>query len=265
MPETNGGFRMFRRHVRLLSRVGPLAAALALYGSSGPAAQEPPLPSARSVIDRSVQAMGGAGAFRAIASMRAKGVFTMVDQQVSGELEMIAARPNRMLTRVTVAGLGQIEEGYDGKIGWSIDPLSGPSLVSGRALQERADEAWFDAPLHDERYVREMTVLARELFDKRPVYRVKVVSTGGTEQIELFDVETGHQIGAEASRETPLGVLPTVSRFGEFRQFGALTFPTRISQRALAMEQVFTLTSYEFDTMPASAFELPAVIKALIK
>ena len=256
---------MFRRHARVLGRVASLAAALLVCRSAGPAAQEAPLPTARAVVDRSVQAMGGAAAFRAISSMRAKGVFSMVDQQVSGELEMIAARPNKLLTRVTVPGLGQIEEGYDGKIGWSINPLSGPSLVSGRALQERADEAWFDAPLHDERFVREMTVLGRELFDKRPVYRLKVVSTGGTEQIELFDVETGQQIGAEASRETPLGVLPTVTRFSEFRKFGALTFPTRVSQRALAMEQVFTLTSYEFDAVPANAFDLPAVIKALIK
>jgi hypothetical protein len=258
---------MFRRRNVLWSFIGPL---ITLVVSAWPAAPEaqvqaPALPTARAIVDRAVQAMGGAKAFTAISSMRAKGTFSIAGQQVSGQFEMLAARPNRMLTRVSVPGIGQIEEGYDGKVGWSIDPLSGPSVLSGRALQERADEAWFDASLHDDRFVREMTVLGRELLDQRPVYRVKVVTLGGTEQIELFDVETGHLVGAEASRETPLGVLPTISRFGDFRQFGALTFPTRISQRALAMEQVFTLTAYEFTAVPPATFELPAVIKALIK
>jgi hypothetical protein len=36
-------------------------------------------------------------------------------------------------------------------------------------------------------------------------------------------------------------------------------------QRLLGIEQVVTFTWYEFDTVPATAFDLPAVIKALIK
>ena len=103
---------------------------------------------------------------------------------------------------LTKEGLSQA---YDGKVGWSIDPVSGPALVVGRALTERADESWFDAPLHVENFVRQATMVGREDFDRRAAYRIKLVLASGLEQEELFEVETGLQIGLEARRETPFG------------------------------------------------------------
>jgi hypothetical protein len=178
---------------------------------------------------------------------------------------MMAARPNKLLTRITITGIGPVEEGYDGKIGWSVDPFRGPALITGRALDERADEAWFDAPLHGTDQVREMTVLGKEEFDGRQVHRVKVVTLRGTEQFELFDEKTGLQAGIEATRETPMGIMPTTTMFRDYQRFGQLTFPSKVVQRILGQEQVFTFTLYEFNAVPATLFDLPPAIKALIK
>lgn len=244
------------------------AAAMALFvwvaGVGGSAAQAP-LPNAQQIVAKSVEAMGGAAAFKAVKSMRARGTFALTAQQITGSLEVVSARPNKIVTKIAIAGLGQVEEGYDGKVAWSIDPMSGPALVTGRQLIERADESWFDAPLHAPDYVKEMTVIGREEFDGRDAYRLKVVTASGGEQFEFFDTATGLLIGFEASRATPMGVVPTTGIFRDFQKFGALTFPATLIQRALGLEQVLTFASYEFDTVPASAFDLPAVIKALIK
>jgi hypothetical protein len=228
-------------------------------------AQAAALPTAREIIDRYIKETGGTVAFKAIQSMKAKGTFTVTGQAMSGNIEMMAARPNKLLTKISVPGIGAFEEGFDGKVAWSIDPLNGPSLITGRALNEHADEAWFDAPLHGTDHVKDMTVLGKEVFEGRPVYRVKVVSQRGTEQIEFFDVATGLQAGLEATRETPMGTMPTTAVFGDYRRFGQLTFPAKMVQRVFGQEQVVTFSAYEFDSVPASAFDLPAVIKALIK
>ncbi len=60
----------------------------------------------------------------------------------------MAARPNKLLRKVEIPSVGHVESGYDGKVGWSIDPLAGPSLLTGRELSEIADDAWFDGTLH---------------------------------------------------------------------------------------------------------------------
>ena len=256
---------MFRRSSRGLVRVVTLAAAALLITSTGTRADQTPLPSAREIIDRFINASGGVAALTAVKTIRARGTLTIPSQQLSGSFELMGARPNKSITRATIEGIGSVEEGYDGKIGWSIDPIGGPSLVTGKALTERADESWFDAPLHAPDYVREMTVMGREDLDKRPAYRVKVVLRSGTEQMEFFDVETGLQLGIVATRETPLGPMATTTLFQDYRKFGALMYPGKVVQRLLGIEQVVTFATYEFDNVPPTAFDLPAVIKALIK
>lgn len=259
---------MVRRRPRILVRVVPVVAAVAVLWPGGIAARQEKtvtLPGARDIVDRFVKATGGAAAFKSITSMRAKGTFTVTGQQLTGELEMMAARPNKLLTRISMTGIGQIEEGYDGKVGWSIDPLRGPALVTGRSLSERADEAWFDAPLHGSDHVKEMTVVGQEDLDGRQVYRLKVVSVRGTEQFEFFDVETGLQAGVEASRDTPFGIVPTKTLLKDYQRFGLLTFPSKVVQRILGQEQVFVFTVYEFNSVPPTMFELPPAIKALVK
>jgi hypothetical protein len=256
---------MLTRGFRVPVRVVSAAAALVLACAAGPRAQQASLPSAREILDRSVQAAGGTAAFKAVRSIRARGTVTIPAQKLSGEVEMLAARPNKTLTRATMAGIGQLEEGYNGKIGWSIDPVSGPALIVGRELMDRSDEAWFDAPLHAADFVKSATVVGREDFDRRPAYRLKVVLASGAEQDELFDVDTGLPIGLEARRETPFGSAPTTTIHRDYRKYGALMLPSSQVQRVLGIEQVVTFTSYEFNVVPGNAFDPPPAVKALIK
>jgi zinc protease len=254
---------MVRRSLGRLSCA--LAVLLLVTQSAVPASQTQNLPTAREIVDRFVKASGGEAALKAIKSMRVKGTFSIVGQSLTGELDMLSARPNRMLMRVTIPAIGTLEEGFDGKIGWSMDPLQGPSLVKDRQLSERADEAWFDAELHQDDYIKEMTVVGRESLDKRDVYRLKVVTLRGNEQFELYDVDNGLQVAVEASRDTPLGIVPSVVLMKEYQKFGAVQMPTRVVQRVLGQEHIFAFSSYEFDSVPAETFDLPPAIKALIK
>lgn len=258
---------MVRRYPRGLVRTAVLMVAVVAAWPDRPFvdAASHQLPSAREIVDKFVKATGGVEAFKAVSSMRARGSFTIAGQNLSGSLEMLAARPDKLLTRISMGGVGQIEEGYDGKVGWSIDPFRGPSLVTGRSLTERADEAWFDAPLHHSDHVKEMTVQGSEQLNGRTVYRLKVVTVRGTEVMELFDAETGHQVGLEASRETPFGIVPMKAFMQNYQRFGQLTFPSRLVQSVLGQEQVFVFSDYEFNVVPAATFDLPASIKALIK
>jgi hypothetical protein len=99
----------------------------------------------------------------------------------------------------------------------------------------------------------------------RDVYRLKVVTLRGNEQFELYDAENGLQVAVEASRDTPLGIVPSVALMEEYQKYGAVLVPTKVVQRVLGQEHVFSFTSYEFDTVPANTFDLPPAIKALIK
>jgi hypothetical protein len=244
-----------------------MAVALAVFAHSAPlpATQDAPLPPGKEILARHVKAIGGEAAFKALKSVRATGRLEMAAQQISGDFEMLAARPNKQRMRVTITGFGQVESGYDGKIGWRIDPASGPAVLAGKELAEAADDAAFDAVLYGPDFVSDITTVARVQFEGRPAYKVKLALKSGNERFEYFDVESGFQIGSESSRTTQMGVMPVVSILSDYRKFGALMWPTGLVQRLMGIEQVVTITSYEYDVVAADAFGLPPAIKALIK
>ena len=242
------------------------AAAAWLFASGhGVRAQQTPLPSAQEILARHVAAIGGEAAWRAVASMHATGAFSLTAQGLSGTIDMQAARPARVRIVITLAGLGKVESGYDGKVGWTIDPLAGPSLLSGRELSEMADEAFFDAALHGADYIKAFEPVGRETFAQKPAYRVRVVLKSGTEQFEFFDVASGLLLGFEGSRAMPMGVVPTTEIIDEYKTFKGLTLPTSVTQRALGFETQIRIANFEFDTVAPTAFDLPPAIKALIK
>jgi hypothetical protein len=257
---------MFRRFDLRLVRIAVGLTGLLVSGQAWPLSAKQAAPAtAKEVVARHIAAIGGEAAYKAIKSMRARGTFSMVAQGVTGEFELLAARPNKMVLRVTVSGIGRIESGYDGKVAWSIDPVSGPTVMKGRQLTETADDAFFDAPLHGPDHVKELALVGPEEFDKRKAIKIKVVFNSGNEQAEYFDTETGLQIGSEGPRETPMGVVPTVGILRDYKKFQNLQMPTTLVQRILGIEQLMQISSYEFDVVPPDTFELPAAIKALIK
>jgi hypothetical protein len=245
----------------------PLAlfAVLSVSLAAVPAAQNAPtLPAAKDLIAKHVAAIGGQKAFKAISSMRIRGRFEMA-QSPGGDFEIIQARPDKMVQRIEVARMGHAESGYDGKIGWTINPQSGAELLVGRQLAELADDAWFDGTLHEADHVREMTTVEKTEFGGRPAFKIKVTLVSGHEEFEYYDVEQGWAIGSEARRDTQMGVLPTTSWLKEYKKFGTLMFPTVIVQRVLSSEQSLNVATLEYDVVQPKEFDPPPAVKALIK
>ena len=229
------------------------------------ATTQAPLPSGKDIIARHIEAIGGEAAWKSLKSMRATGTFSLPAQGMSGTLDLMSARPARMRLRVTLEGVGKIESGYDGKVGWTIDPISGPAVLKDRELTEMADDSSFDGVLYGPEFIKEFVPVGREEFGRTPALKVKVTLQSGTEQFEYFDAATGLYLGFEGTRATPMGNVPTTEMLSNYKPFGKVKLPTTIKQRALGFETEIAIAVVEFDTVPADAFDLPAVIKALIK
>jgi len=253
----------------------PLILAAAVASAAAPARPAPPapsenaapeapaLPSAEEVLERHRNAVGGAEAIRKHRSRRVHGRFELTAQGIQGPLEMLAAAPDRLLLRMDVAGLGRIERGFDGSIGWSIDPGVGPRLLDGRELHELQHSADFYSELKDLSEFASATVLERSTFEGRDCYAVKLVRRTGIELTEYYEVATGLLAGSRMESTSAMGSIPTTSVVDEYREFDGVRLPTRARQRAMGVEWVLTITAVEHDSVPADAFAPPADISAL--
>jgi len=257
-----------------LALASVLAAAPAVLAGQAPQAQPAPapkavtsaeLPSARSIIDRHVRAIGGRKAILSHTSLHATGTMTVAGSGITGVLHVYGAKPNKSLVKIGLGGIGELLEGFDGTTGWTLNPVTGPMLAQGKELEEKKFDADFYSDLHESgRYVSMKTV-EKTTFGGRPCYKLSLVRKSGGEDFDYYDVETGLKAGATGTRESAMGPLSLTQASSDYRKFGDLLMPTTMKQTAMGVEQVLTITTVEFDNVPPSMFEPPAQIKALLK
>jgi hypothetical protein len=275
--------------VRLRQRAAAVAMASALFGAVGFAQtpQAPPaprtvqprslppsapaespsatLPSARTIIDRYVEAIGGRKAILAHSSTHASGTMSMPSSGVSGAVDLYSARPNKSFIKLTLGGIGEVQEGFDGTVGWSMSAITGPMLTLGKELEQKKFDAAYDADLHDPGRYKAMQTIEKTTFEGRPCYKLSLTHLDGTEDIEYYDVENRFKVGAVATRDSPMGPVQVTQLYGDYKKFGDLLVPTTMKQATMGVQQVLTFTVVEFDTVQPSVFEPPAAIKALLK
>jgi hypothetical protein len=233
--------------------------------SAEKAADQSGLPSARSIIDRHVKAIGGREAVLSHTSSHATGSMTVTGSGITGVLDVYAAKPDKSLVKINLGGIGDVIEGFDGVHAWSVSPMTGPMLTQGKELEEKRFDADFYSDLHDEGRYASIKTVEKTMFDGRPCYKVSLVKKDGAEDFDFYDVETGLKAGAMATRESQMGPMPVTQVHSDYKKFGNLLVPTTLKQTAMGVEQVLKVNTFEFDNVPDSTFDPPAQIKALIK
>jgi len=241
------------------------ASAQATQQTSAPAAAPADLPSAKSIIDRHIEASGGRQTIQNRSSMQGVGTLAMPANGISGKIEIFAAKPNLLLVRTSVEGIGEMSEGFDGNIAWSMTPMTGPMLASEKEREQKRLDADFFGDLNVEKKYKAIKTVEKTVFGGKPSYKVSLTRHDGTEDFEYFDVETGLKSGRQVTRETPMGALTVTATMTEYKKFGGTLVPTTIKQNIMGMEQIITLSSVEYDKVDAAVFQLPPAIKALIK
>ena len=255
------------RSRRFVSVIATLSMAIQLTSSAqtDKAKSNSELPSARDVIGRFVEAIGGKEAFQKIESQHAKGKYEMPAQGLSGTLEVLAKRPDKFSVKINLAGFGEVLTGYNGEVGWSVNAATGPMLLDGKQLEQMREQAEFDGILHEAENYRSMETIGKEKFEGKECYKLKLVRTSGNESTEYYDTKTGLLLGSITTQESAVGPMEVTSIIGDYRKTSGVLFARKITQKMGPIEQVMNLTSFKENEVPNSAFEVPNEIKPLLK
>jgi hypothetical protein len=248
--------------IRAMQRVG--LAALVFVLASAPRAAEK-LPSAKEILERYGKEIGGKAVFEKHKSQHAKGTVQMPAQNMNGKMQVFAARPNKLLIKMELPGVGELNTAYNGTAGWIQSQLTGAMLLEGKMLEQVAAQADFDHALHDPSDYKAMEVLGSEEFNGEDCYKLKLVHNSGLESTEYFSKKTGLQKGFTATQESPLGSITATTLVQEYKKFGDLTIPSKVSQKAAGIETIMTIEEVAFNTVDPAIFEAPAEVKALLE
>lgn len=250
---------------RALPRLGcAIAAVFTLAGGSLNA--QDALPSAESIVALHVKAIGGRDAVLGHSSTRITGTVAVPASGVTGSFEAFAAKPDKLFMRMTLGGIGESLEGFDGRVAWVTSALTGPMLLQGRELEQKKFDADYYAELRPAQRYKSMKTLEKTTWEGRPSYKVSLVRLDGSEEIEYYDVQSGFMTGKVVTREMMMmGPVPVTNIAADYRKFGDLMHAATTKQIAMGAQIVMTITAVEYDKVDPTVFELPTAIKALVK
>jgi hypothetical protein len=243
-------------------RRGAFAVVLLAAGAAGAAAQD--LPAADAVLARYQQAVGGADVLAAHSSMHSRGELSMPAQGLTADFEAFSARPNRSAMRVSIAGFGEIRSGFNGDVAWSLNPMEGPRVMEGKEKAQAAEESIFDSSLRLPSLIVGAETVERTKLAGRDCLKVRISWKSGRETHDCYSEETGLLVGAIATQESNMGVLESVTLYDNYREFGGVQMPTRVTVQVMGMEQIISIREVTFDSVDEAAFTPPAEIRALV-
>jgi outer membrane lipoprotein-sorting protein len=242
------------------------AVAVVAVASATSAVAAQTLPAASEIVAKHVAAIGGKDAIMKITSMQQKGTMEIPTMGLSATTEIFAAE-NKVAIKQSVPSIGDIEQGFDGTVGWSTNPMQGPRLLADKELEQIKEQSELQAGmLYSADRFTTMETVGLVDFNNEKAYKVRFVRKGsGRESIGYFSANSGLQIGAETTQESEMGKVSMTIAMSDYKQFGPLKMPAKTEMTMGANKIVTTTQEVTFNAVPATAFQLPPQVKALVK
>lgn len=225
------------------------------------------LPTAEAVLNRYVEATGGAEAYRSIKTQTARGSLEFKAMGLKATIRTYAALPNNGLTVLELPGMGEIRSGVRDGVAWELSPMQGPRLLEGIEKENSMRMTRLDAPIRWKELYKEVKVEAEEEAEGKRCFRlVAVPVSGGKLETSWYDAETGLLVKSQMVLESPMGEILMETRVTDYRQAGPFRVPYKLTQKAGPQEFETTMEEVQWNVdLPANQFDVPADIAALIK
>jgi outer membrane lipoprotein-sorting protein len=206
-------------------------------------------PTAEKIVDRYIEAIGGAKKWKALRSMRL--TVTLRTQGIDLPGEVYATADGKQRMEFTYSGMKMIRA-YDGTTAWTLDQFSGmtaPVKLEGDEAADLVDEEFLDEFIDYKKNGAVISYLGKEEYEGLHYHKVSKKEKGGEEAVFLFDEETGLLL---LKRETTDG-QQIETQYQDYTEVDGLTMPMKvIGKSGGQILQSFIVTNAELDIEVAS-------------
>jgi photosynthetic reaction center cytochrome c subunit len=225
-----------------------------LWAPGPPSPTAETLPSVKQILDRYVQALGGAEALSKITTRIAKGSRIGADGVLVPE-EVYQKSPDKLLT-VTSYPQVVFSNGFNGTVAWGHSSREGATPLADQLVTQIKREAVFNKELKTEKFYQSLTVLGKTSVRDADAYVIQAKPADGPVEKLFFDVKTGLLVRRYTESDTPLGKLPLQTDYEDYRDVDGVkqpflihwSFPGRVWGRKIdEIKQNVPLDDAKFD------------------
>ncbi len=223
------------------------AAAPASAAAPAPAAPPAKLRAPEEILADAVKATGGAAAWNAHKTAHYKVETTLQGMGMGGTGERYQTRGDKSLMTMTMAGLGVVREGTNGKVAWTEDPVLGIRYLDGvEAEQTRIASSW-NADMHAGELFAKLEAATEPGPDGAPLECVVATPKLGSPLRSCYDAKTHLQVSQSGVRAGPQGDMPFRAIIREWRDIAGVKIPFESNTQLGPITTLDRVTSVTFD------------------
>jgi outer membrane lipoprotein-sorting protein len=218
-------------------RFGMAVLGVACLTALQPIAQQARPQNAQQVLDRMAQAMGLANAAK-IRTVQMTGTISYPAQGLQGRYEASYKSPNKFLLKVNIQGIGEIQQGFDGKVGWEKSPMTGLRELQGAELAQMRQSAQMGANNDLRKTLRNPKLAGQERVGARNAFVITAQSTTGAPIKVFVDAQRYLPLRMDMEVATPQGKLNTTTFLEDYRRVDGIMYPFTTRQSTAGIEAV---------------------------
>lgn len=246
------------RHALAILATGAVAVFPVVSAAQG----DPSLPAAKDLIARYSKEVGG-DAWKSHKSARMKATMDMPGVG-NANLEVLQVFPNVVVTNMDIPGMGTVKSGFDGNVAWSINPMTGPQLLSGEMAEQAKEQADPEVTSGMSKNIVSAETVEKTTMDGKECYKVKKVWKSGRESYDCYAVDDGLLIATSTKAASPMGEIEVTQYQRDYKDFDGVKRPTTIATEQMGVQTSMKILSWEWDNVDPKEMELPAEIQALV-
>lgn len=197
-----------------------------LWAPGPAAAKEAPLPTVDEVLEKYVQALGGAAAMQKITSRVAKGSRIGADGVLVPE-DVYQKAPNKLLTVTSYPDV-VFSNGFNGSDGWGKSSTGGLRDLPSTLLAQLQRDSEFYKELKTKELYSKLSVLGKTAVGDSESYVVSATPTSGNVEKLFFDVKTGLLVRRYTESDMILGKFPLQTDYEDYREVDGIKLPLLI-------------------------------------
>lgn len=237
-----------------------LLAVLAVAAALAPAAD---MPTGASLLDGYIQKTGGAQAYANAKNTVMTGTVTVTAANITGNVS-IYEEGEKSYTSIDIAGIGKIEEGFDGQTSWENSVLQGPRILEGDEKIEIERSSKLALISNWREVYKDARTIGLDSVDGKPAWKVQMTPTEGRPETFFFDRDSGLLVRISAVHATQLGDITSDAVMSDFRPVSGILTPFTLTEDAMNQHMVMRFTNIAYNVaLPKDRFDLPEAVKAL--
>jgi hypothetical protein len=204
-------------------------------------------PPADQILDKYIQALGGADALSKITSYTAKGTSHLFGEVKEDRAEIFAKAPNQLTTLVH-QDEGDVARTFDGRSeAWVMLPLTvvGQYPLNGSMLEGAKLDAQMAFPGGLKQFFTNWRVSYPSVVAGKPVYVVQGTGANGLVATFYFDRQTGLLTRMVRYTTSAMGRVPTQIDYSDYRRVNGVMMAYKWTYGWISGQEEYTLTDVQ--------------------